>query len=49
MPHVEAVRITYDPSRLSYESLLDYYFRHIDPTDSGGQFCDRGPAYRPVV
>ena len=49
MPHVEAVRITYDPSRLSYESLLDYYFRHIDPTDSGGQFCDRGPAYRLVV
>ena len=47
--HVEAVRVTYDPSRLSYESLLDYYFRHIDPTDSGGQFCDRGPAYRPVV
>ena len=47
--HVEAVRVTYDPSRLSYESLLDYYFHHIDPTDSGGQFCDRGPAYRPVV
>jgi peptide-methionine (S)-S-oxide reductase len=49
VPHVEAVRVTYDPSRLSYESLLDYYFRHIDPTDSGGQFCDRGLAYRPVV
>jgi peptide-methionine (S)-S-oxide reductase len=47
--HVEAVRVTYDPSRLSYESLLDYYFRHIDPTDNGGQFCDRGSAYRPVV
>lgn len=49
VPHVEAVRITYDPSRVSYEGLLDYYFRHIDPTDSDGQFCDRGPAYRPVV
>jgi peptide-methionine (S)-S-oxide reductase len=49
VPHVEAVHITYDPSRLSYEGLLDYYFRHIDPTDNGGQFCDRGPAYRPVV
>ncbi len=49
VPHVEAVRVTYDPGRLSYAQLLDYYFRHIDPTDGGGQFCDRGPAYRPVV
>jgi peptide-methionine (S)-S-oxide reductase len=49
VPHVEVVRVTYDPARLSYASLLDYYFRHIDPTDGGGQFCDRGPAYRPVV
>ena len=49
VPHVEAVRVTYEPSGLSYASLLDYYFRHIDPTDGGGQFCDRGPAYRPVV
>ncbi len=49
VPHVEAVRITYDLGRLSYADLLDYYFRHIDPTDGGGQFCDRGPAYRPVV
>ena len=48
-PHVEAVRVTYDPSELNYAALLDYYFRHIDPTDGGGQFCDRGPAYRPVV
>jgi len=49
VPNVEAVRITYEASRLSYASLLDYYFRHIDPTDGDGQFCDRGPAYRPVV
>ncbi len=49
VPHVEAVRATYDPSRLSYAGLLDYYYRHIDPTDGGGQFCDRGPSYRPVV
>ena len=49
VPHVEAVRVTYNPAVLSYEKLLDYYFRHIDPTDGGGQFCDRGPAYRPVV
>ena len=49
VPHVEAVRVTYNPAVLSYEKLLDYYFRHIDPTDGGGQFCDRGPAYRPAV
>lgn len=49
VPHLEAVRVTYNPAVLSYEKLLDYYFRHIDPTDGGGQFCDRGPAYRPAV
>jgi peptide-methionine (S)-S-oxide reductase len=49
VPHVEVVEVTYDPATLSYDALLDYYFRHIDPTDGGGQFCDRGPAYRPAV
>ena len=49
VPHVEVAQITYDPSKLSYAALLDYYFRHIDPTDREGQFCDRGPAYRPVI
>jgi peptide-methionine (S)-S-oxide reductase len=49
VPHVEVAQITYDPSKLSYTALLDYYFRHIDPTDGDGQFCDRGPAYRPVI
>ncbi len=49
VPHVEAVEIKYDPAKLSYPKLLDYYFRHIDPTDGGGQFCDRGPAYRPAI
>jgi peptide-methionine (S)-S-oxide reductase len=49
VPHVEVAQITYDSSELSYAALLDYYFRHIDPTDGGGQFCDRGPAYRPVI
>jgi peptide-methionine (S)-S-oxide reductase len=48
-PHTEVVEITYDTSKLSYEQVLDYYFRHIDPTDGGGQFCDRGPAYAPVI
>lgn len=48
-PHVEVVQVEYDPAVLSYQNLLDYYFRHIDPTDNEGQFCDRGPAYRPVI
>lgn len=48
-PHVEVVKVTYDSSKLSYQELLNYFFRHIDPVDSGGQFCDRGAAYRPVV
>ena len=49
VPHVEAVEITYDPTKLTYANILDYYFHHIDPTDGGGQFCDRGPAYRPAI
>lgn len=48
-PHVEAVSVKYNPSVLSYEKLLDFYFHHIDPSDGSGQFCDRGAAYRPVV
>jgi peptide-methionine (S)-S-oxide reductase len=48
-PHVEVVEVTYDTAKLSFAAVLDYYFRHVDPTDDGGQFCDRGPAYRPVV
>ena len=49
VPHVEVVEVTYDPTKLSYEKVLDYFFRHVDPTDGGGQFCDRGPAYAPVI
>ena len=49
VPHVEVAQITYDNSKLTYDQVLDYYFRHVDPTDGGGQFCDRGPAYRPVI
>jgi peptide-methionine (S)-S-oxide reductase len=48
-PHVEVVQVTYDPTQLSYDDVLTYFLRHIDPTDGGGQFCDRGPAYRPVI
>lgn len=47
--HYEAVRVVYDPRRLTYQQLLDYFFRHIDPTDEGGQFCDRGDSYRTAV
>ncbi|MBT9283517.1 MAG: peptide-methionine (S)-S-oxide reductase MsrA [Hydrogenibacillus schlegelii] len=47
--HVEAVRITYDPARIAYRTLLERFFRLIDPTDDGGQFADRGPQYRTAV
>ena len=47
--HVEAVQVFYDPSRITYEQLLDYFWKHIDPTDAGGQFVDRGPQYRSVI
>jgi peptide-methionine (S)-S-oxide reductase len=49
VPHTEVIELTYDTSKASYAQVLDYYFRHIDATDGGGQFCDRGPAYRPVI
>lgn len=47
--HYEAVRITYDPALVSYEQLVDYFFRTVDPTDAGGQFCDRGESYRTAI
>jgi peptide methionine sulfoxide reductase msrA/msrB len=47
--HVEAVQITYDPRLISYESLLDIFWRQIDPTDAGGQFNDRGSSYRTAI
>ena len=47
--HYEAVRILYDPSRVSRDQLLSLFFRSVDPTDSGGQFCDRGDSYRTAV
>ncbi len=47
--HLEAVRVTYDPARVSYAQLLRHFWRHHDPLDGGGQFCDRGPAYRPAI
>jgi peptide methionine sulfoxide reductase msrA/msrB len=47
--HIEAIEITYDPQVISYEKLLDVYWKDIDPTDAGGQFADRGSQYEPVV
>lgn len=44
--HAEAVEVTFDPQRVSYEKLLEVFWRNIDPTDAGGQFVDRGRQYR---
>jgi peptide methionine sulfoxide reductase msrA/msrB len=43
--HYEAIQITFDPSKIAYEDLLNIFWRQIDPTDKGGQFADRGPQY----
>ena len=43
--HTEVIRITFDPSVITYGKLLDLFWLHIDPTDGGGQFCDRGNEY----
>jgi peptide methionine sulfoxide reductase msrA/msrB len=47
--HLEAVQVIYDPQKISYEGLLDIFWRHIDPTDAGGQFVDRGPQYGSAI
>jgi peptide-methionine (S)-S-oxide reductase len=47
--HVEAIQISYDPTRVSYQQLLDVYWRNIDPLDEGGQFCDRGYVYTAAI
>lgn len=47
--HYEAVRIPFDPGTVSYGEILDLFFRSVDPTDAGGQFCDRGESYRTAV
>lgn len=43
--YIESVQVTFDPSIISYEQLLDHFWRHVDPTDSDGQFCDKGYQY----
>jgi peptide-methionine (S)-S-oxide reductase len=47
--HQEAVLVRFDPKRISYPTLLRSYWRNVDPLDGGGQFCDRGDSYRPVI
>lgn len=47
--HIEAVQIEYDPDQVSYETLLDVFWRNVDPLDAGGQFCDRGSQYQSQI
>ena len=47
--HVEAIKVVYDPEKVPYEKLLEVFWRHVDPTDGGGQFVDRGPQYLSAV
>jgi peptide-methionine (S)-S-oxide reductase len=47
--HMEVVRVTYDPAKISYARLVDQFFHNIDPTDPNGQICDQGPSYRTAV
>lgn len=47
--HLEVVQVVYDPARISYDELLEVYWRNIDPFQADGQFCDRGDAYRTAI
>lgn len=47
--HVESVQVFYDPNKISYETLLDAFWRMVNPTDNGGQFVDRGEQYRTLI
>ena len=47
--HREAVQVRYDPEQVSYERLLHIFWRSVDPTDGGGQFCDRGESYQSAI
>jgi peptide-methionine (S)-S-oxide reductase len=47
--HAEAVRVTYDPGKVTYEQLVDWFWRNIDPTQADGQFCDLGSSYRSAI
>ncbi|MFC1829646.1 peptide-methionine (S)-S-oxide reductase MsrA [Thermodesulfobacteriota bacterium] len=47
--HIEAVKVIYDPNEITYEELLEVFWQHVDPTDPGGQFVDRGSQYRSAI
>ena len=47
--HIEAVEIAFDPAKITYAELLEVFWRSVDPTDDGGQFCDRGHSYKTTV
>ena len=47
--HYEAVRVVDDPEKVSYDKLLEVFWRNVDPVDAGGQFCDRGASYRTAI
>ncbi len=47
--HIEVVQIAYDPAKVSYERLLEVFWRNVDPLDGGGQFCDRGDIYKTAI
>ena len=47
--HYEAVEVSYDPNKVSYSDLVEYFWKHIDPTDPRGQFCDKGSSYRSAI
>lgn len=47
--HTESVQMTYDPKKIRYEELLEVFWGNVDPTDAGGQFCDRGSQYRTAI
>ena len=47
--HLESVQVIFDPDKITYKEILDVFWRHIDPTDAGGQFVDRGNQYRSAI
>lgn len=47
--HLEAIRVVYDPKKVTYSELVEYFFHHVDPTQADGQFCDHGPQYATAI
>lgn len=47
--HYESLQVIYDPAVISYDKLVDFFWRHVDPTDPKGQFCDVGDQYKAVI